>query len=106
LSLRQLGLVAVCELKYYLVLSPGSRTCRPDRYGLSCRCGGAVVPGYRSDGGMVGARLTHNRVGYSSPSTTMGDIALALDIVAITARLGLWPSQWGSTQGSGLFLRL
>ena len=40
---------------------------------------GPMVPGHRSDGSIVGARLLHNAVGNRSPSATMADIALALD---------------------------
>jgi hypothetical protein len=46
-SLLQL-LAAVCESRYSYRALPG--TSRPDRDGLSCRRGGAVVSGYRSDG--------------------------------------------------------
>jgi hypothetical protein len=82
LPLRHLGLAAVCESRYSSRALPG--TCRSGD-GLFCRRGGAVVPGHRSDGNMVGEHLLHNGVGYRSPSTTMGDIALALDFVVNTA---------------------
>ena len=73
--LRHLELALVCESRHSSCVLTG--TCRPDHDGLSCRRGGAmIVPGYRSDGRVVGARLLHNGVGYRSLSATMGDIAL------------------------------